>query len=664
MSPAEVTYRVKQHAQAKLEQLGAFAPAPRWSTQNCAGNAWVAELPRTLDAQKYRDAADSILAGNFPVFSLPAAPLGFPPRWNQDPKTGRVAPLAFGKSIDYRNEALVGDIKYLWEPSRHAQLLTLAQAWHLTRERKYADGCRILLQSWFDSCPYGFGVHWTSSLEHAIRLINWMFAWHLLGGERSMLFEGTTGESFKTQWLTSIYQHCHFIAGHFSKFSSANNHLLGELLGLFVAGCTWPFWSQSPQWRDRAHRLFEAEALKQNGVDGVNKEQANWYHQEVADMMLIAGLIGRANGQDFHASYWERLRSMMDYVASIMDVAGQVPNFGDADDAVISRLDPALPNVYRSMLACGAIVFESAAYKQKAGTADDKAIWLFGDAAREQFAALGDTTVREPPRLAFPEAGYYVLGSDFESEREVRIVADAGPLGYLSIAAHGHADALSFTLSAGGRELLIDPGTYAYHTHKKWRDYFRGTQAHNTVRVDRCDQSLSGGNFLWVKHARARVVAFSSGEGQDHLIAEHEGYQRLADPVLHRRELQYDRDSRTLKVIDELQCRGEHDIEIHWHLSEKCTTNVVGQRVVARDGDSELTLEVPTGVDVSHIRGEENPPLGWISRSFDSRAPCASIRASARIAGNARFETTISVKFASSSANAGREALADQAVVV
>ena len=645
MSPAEVAYRVKQQAQAKLERFGAFAPTPRALTDKATGAPWVRALPHRLDPAKYAHAADQILSGRFPVFSLQPAELGFPPRWNQDPKTRVIAPLSFGKSIDYRKESVVGDIKYLWEPSRHAQLVTLAQAWHLTHDRKYADGCRILLESWFDQCPYNLGVHWTSSLEHSMRLINWMFTWHLLGGDRSALFEGADGQIFKSRWLTSIYQHCHFIAGHFSKFSSANNHLLGELLGLFVAGWTWPLWAESKRWRERAKLQFEAEALKQNGNDGVNKEQANWYHQEVADMMLLAGLIGRANDDDFSQAYWDRLRGMMQYVASIMDVNGNVPNFGDADDAVITRLDPSLPNVYRSMLASGAVAFECAALKDKAGAIDDKAVWLFGDEAIDAFSALHGPKLREPLRRSFPDAGYYILGSDFETEREVRIVADAGPLGYLSIAAHGHADALSFTLSVGGTELLIDPGTYAYHTQKKWREYFRGTSAHNTVRVDHCDQSVSGGNFLWIKHARSQVLNLHSSSEGNGLVAEHDGYLRLDDPVLHRRELKYERTTRTLSVIDELQCRGEHEIEMFWHLNDSCSVEVRGEQVVARTQGCELSLQAPTGMVIDHIRGAEELPLGWISRSFDMRLPCSVIRTATRICGTTRLETTMRVRF-------------------
>jgi len=239
-----------------------------------------------VDHQPYIDAADRVLGGCFRIFSMENARIGFPPDWNRDPKTGVRAPLVFGKSIDYRLESNVGDIKYLWEPNRHLELVTIAQAWYLTRESKYLDGCRTLLDSWIKQCPYPDGPNWISSLEHAIRLLNWSFAWHLLGGSGSDIFTGTDGHDFRERWLHSIYQHSHFIGGHLSFYSSANNHLLGEYMGLFVASVTWPVWPESGEWQAFAKRGLEREALKQNAEDGVNREQGIWYHHEVADMLL------------------------------------------------------------------------------------------------------------------------------------------------------------------------------------------------------------------------------------------------------------------------------------------------------------------------------------------------------------------------------------------
>ena len=308
MSGREVAYRIGQRVRNDLDFLHSVASPPIIGTL-AAGKPWVSPLPRGFDAAKYAAAAERILSGDFQIFALRPARLGFPPQWNRDPKTGTIAPPARSTRIDYRDEALVGDIKYLWEPSRHAALVTLAQAWHLTGEGKFASGCQLLLDSWFEQCPYGVGPHWTSSLESALRLVNWSFAWHLLGGAESPVFHGAAGEAFRARWLTSIHQHCHFISRHLSRHSSANNHLLGELTGLFVASVTWPLWPSSERWRDSAHRELEREAVKQNTADGVNAEQAIWYHHEVADMLIVAGLVARANGCDFGSSYWQRARS-------------------------------------------------------------------------------------------------------------------------------------------------------------------------------------------------------------------------------------------------------------------------------------------------------------------------------------------------------------------
>ena len=665
MSGWEVGYRVKQRVQASVEQFGSHSTPPPAPSNDPLGAAWVAPLPVTFNVDKYRHAADEILAGRFPVFAMQAAELGFPPQWNRDPKTGRQAPLRFGKTLNYRDEAIVGDIKYLWEPSRHSQLVTLAQAWHLCGDERYAAGCRTLLDSWFEQCPYPLGVHWTSSLEHSIRLVNWSFAWHLLGGEGATIFQGAAGAAFKQRWLASIYQHCHFIAGHFSRYSSANNHLLGELMGLFIAAVTWPLWKHSKRWKKTARRELEREVLRQNAADGVNREQANWYHHEVADMMIVSGLIARADGCDFSTAYWQCLRGMLQYIASIMDAGGNVPNFGDADDAIIARLDPAgAVDVYRSLLATGAVLFDCAEFKFKAraaadkagavslestpsryDTIDDKTRWLLGDAADGKYSSIDRSRVSLPMRRDFAQSGYYVLGDRFETRHEVRVVADAGPLGYLSIAAHGHADALSFTLSIAGREMLIDPGTYAYHTQRLWRDYFKGTSAHNTVRVDGVDQSVSGGNFLWIKHAQAQVIAVERSPLAERWVASHDGYSRLKHPVTHRREILFEKEPARLQVTDELLGSGAHDVEIFWHFAEDCVVTAAGRVVQATNGNVVLSLTVPEGLRCDLRRGIEKPqPAGWISRSFDAKVVTTTVVMTGRMSAAARFITQLGIE--------------------
>jgi hypothetical protein len=431
--------------------------------------------------------------------------------------------------------------------------------------------------------------------------------------------------------------------------SSANNHLLGEYMGLLV-GCTgWPLWPRSAEWRRIAVQGFEAEALRQNAPDGVNREQATYYHHEVADMMILCGLIGKANGVEFSASYWERLEAMLRFISAIMDRSGHVPMIGDADDAHMVRLAPGrADDPYRPLLAFGAVTFANALMARQAGQFDDKTRWLLGDAADARFATLcsdprSDTESAHRPRT-FPHGGYFLLGDRLGQPEEVLMVVDAAPLGYLSIAAHGHADALAVTLNVDGEEVLIDPGTFAYHTQRKWRDYFKGTSAHNTVRIDGVDQSVSGGNFLWLHHARARCELFESDEHRDRFIGVHDGYQRLADPVTHRREIVFDKGSRVIDVTDTLECNSVHDVELFWHLAEHCHAVIEVDAVHVRTHRASVRISLRSaGFAVELVTGREEPPLGWISRTFDRKQPICTIRWHGRMSGNTTLHTRIQI---------------------
>jgi hypothetical protein len=633
MSVAEVGWRVRQSASARLECWGVGLARDAHAGTAACGSPWVSPLPRQVSASAYVEAAERTLAGRWDILSLRDCRIGFPPRWNRDHKTGVEAPLDFGKDIDPRNERIVGDVKYLWEPNRHLELVTLAQAWHLTREPRFADGAHCLLSSWLEQCPYPRGPNWTSSLELGIRLVNWACAWHLLDGQ-----------VLRQRWLRAIYQHCHFISRNLSRHSSANNHLIGELMGLFVASVTWPLWPESARWRENARAELEAQAKKQIGADGASREQAFWYHHAVADSLLLCLLFGRATGNDFSAEFAQRLERMLEFIAAVMDAGGHVPMVGDADDAVMVRFSPEPDfSPYRSLLATGAVLFGRGDFKALAGRFDDQSRWLLGDKAAERFHALPPMKDR-PARLAFPEGGYYVLGQDFGGPREVKALVDAGPLGYLSIAAHGHADALAFTLSVGGNPVLVDPGTYAFHGERRWRDYFRGTSAHNTVRLDRQDQSVPGGDFLWLKHARARCGRFETGAVRDLFEGVHDGYLRLDDPVLHRRRIEFDKPGMTLEVRDTLECAAEHFVEIHWHLAEHCVATSSGHCVHVQGAGARLRIDCPRELDApAVVVGQDDPPLGWTSPRYDCKTPSPVIVCKGRVGANTTLVTLFTI---------------------
>jgi hypothetical protein len=643
MSLPEISYRLQKTTYNHLQQTGLFlAKEVLPLNYSKSGNRFVGE-PNIIEKKAYCDSADQILQGKIRIFNLDYENPLHLWNWNCDPLTNTVAPLVFGKTLDYRNPNLVGNIKYLWEPNRHLHLVTLAQAYYLTKDYRYLSGIKGQLDLWFTQCPYPLGPNWTSSLELGIRLINWSFIWQLIGQRSSPLFEDSEGSAFLERWMISVYQHVHFIKGYFSKHSSANNHLIGEAAGIFIASVTWPYWENFIQWRKLAKALLEKEALLQNGADGVNKEQAISYQQFVLDFLIIAYLAGQANEVEFSDAYWNRIEKMLEYLASIMDYAGNVPMIGDADDGFVVTLSKQqnwCP--YKSLLATGAVLFNRGEFKAKAKTLDDKTRWLLGVKAEQKYPEIKEKTSGLPICNEFPEGGYHIIGCDFETSNEIRAIVDAGPLGYREIAAHGHADALSFTLSIAGLEFLIDPGTFAYHTEQKWRDYFRGTSAHNTIRVDQLDQSISGGNFMWLRKANARTEIWNSDESVDRFVGTQDGYSRLNDPVIHKREVKLLKKHRKLLIADTLECKKQHVIECFWHFSEECRLIKDGNIIKAFNGDQRIELKISDHYPEIKVFEESfSPPAGWVSRNFHIKAPSPTVTARTTINGLATFLTEI-----------------------
>jgi hypothetical protein len=641
MSGAEVAYRLARSVRTVSAPFTARPLPPRdaFGTDFRFLPPFVSLTPDALISS-----ANRLLSGRHSFFDLADCELGSPPQWNRDPLTHRVSATRRAGAIDYRDERVVGNIKYLWEANRHLHLATLAQASALTGDPRYAIAIRDQIDSWIEQCPPGRGPNWVSALELGIRLINWSIAWQLIGGNRARIFADEDGAAFRERWLGSVFEQTRMIVGNLSRFSSANNHLIGEAAGVYLAANTWPLWPQMRAWGERCRLILEEECTRQNAADGGNREQAFGYQTFVADFLLIAGLAARARGEDFSPVYWRRLEVMIDFLASMSDCAGNLPMIGDADEGYVVRLAAESGfSPHNSLIATGAVLFDRPDLAAKAGAADSKTVTLLGVGAVRHLGRLrerGRAGFR--PRLQFSESGYYLLGSAFETPDEVRLLVDAGPLGYLSLAAHGHADALSFVLSIGDRQILVDPGTYAYHTDPAWRRYFRSTLAHNTVGIDDEDQSLQAGNFMWTDHARARCIEFEAEPGHQRFVGEHYGYQRLDDPVVHRREIVLEPARQQIEVVDLLRCAGKHRARRAWHFAEDCQVvrHGNGLRVIA--GRTQVIFEAvedPERVEIH--RGGNAAQGGWISRRFGRKQPTTTVLWHSLVDGDTTLRTRI-----------------------
>ena len=450
--------------------------------------------------------AEKIAQHRLTFFDLKEQYLGDPIRWNRDHKRGRDTPMIFSPALDYRNVNEAGDCKFVWEPNRHHQLVVLARAYRAGGDVRFAHAAARQLDSWLRQNPFGLGMNWRSGLELGIRLINWVWAVDLIRESDAI------GDELYQRLLDSVSRHIWEIDRKYSRGSSVGNHLVGEAAGVFVATSYFRDLKHASGWRDRSWEVLNEQIIHQTYPDGGLREQTTGYHFFVLQFFVAAGVVARATGREFPESYWSRLEKMFEFLAALSEGGDGPPAFGDGDDGYVLDIGQD-PHSVREWLAVGAALFGRSDFKALAGRDAESVEWLLGKPGHERLTAVPDPQNRAVASRALKDSGYYLLqyGPSGSADR-VSVVFDCGPLGLEPLAGHGHADVLSFTVRAFGKDVLVDPGTYDYFSCPKWREYFRSTRAHNTVVVDGRDQSEMLGLFLWGRKANARCLRWEPSD--------------------------------------------------------------------------------------------------------------------------------------------------------
>ncbi|MGX5208241.1 alginate lyase family protein [Streptomyces violaceus] len=579
--------------------------------------------------------ADRLMAGHTEYFGMVRDDLDDPDWW-YDPKTGRRAPQGYAFDVPYRDEDAVGDIKQIWELSRHQYLTVLAAAYAITGDERYAERVAAHLRSWWTANPPLRGVHWISGIELGIRLLSWVWIRRLLDGwpGAAGLFEGNPVA------LNQIWNHQRWLAAFPSRGSSANNHVIAEAAGQLAAACAFGWFPSSARWRTEALRSLERHLRSNTFGSGLNRELATEYHGLVLELGLAAVAEADAARRPVPASLRLVLLRMTDALAAVVDNRLRPPRQGDADDGHGLVVDGAGTDRWASLLATGDAVFGRLAW-WPAVTGTDVRTPLLAALIRPYAAKGTARPASRPAHLA--DAGMTIL----RGPGEIWCRCDGGPHGFLSIAAHAHADALSLEVRHDGVDVLADPGTYCYHGQPEWRRYFRSTLGHNTLQLDGGDQSVSGGPFLWTRQARSRVlVADTSGAsdgGTAHWCAEHDGYQRS----VHRRRVELTAASQELRVVDEVHGRNgpRRSVRLAFHLGPAIAADLVGNRAVltwTRDGeDRSAVLDLPGQLSWRAHRGESDPPLGWYSAGFGRKEPTTTLVGTGFADGAEGFTTVL-----------------------
>ena len=566
--------------------------------------------------------ADEILAGRWDVLGVTRHDM-IAPDWFLDPLSGRRAPQAqYCFSINHRDETVAGNVKQVWELSRHHHLTLLACAYAVTGDRRYAERAGSHLQSWWEENPFLSGIHWTSGIELGIRLISWTWTRRLLDS-----WDGVQ-DLFDQNELAhkQIWWHQTYLSGFHSRGSSANNHVVAEAAGQLVAALAFPWFEESTAWADESARLLQQELANNTFPSGVNRELAFDYHGFVAELGLSAVVEADHAGRPLPDATWRSLGRMLDVAAACLDCGLRAPRQGDSDDGRALVIAAPESNRWEALLALGQALFSAPGWwpPVQPGVAST----LLSVLARHR--PLSDRPTRRP--WHFEDAGITIFRSESADGPEIWCRCDSGPHGFLSIAAHAHADALSIEVRHDGTDILTDPGTYCYGSDRLFRHYFRSTIGHNTLEVLGRDQSASGGPTMWIRHAESRLISLeSSPDGNEgRWVAEHYGYRALDAPVTHRRTVEFRGKQRLIDITDEIDGTGRPSVRLAFHLGPTVEANLDGCILTLRwqdrdGGEATATMTLPSSLGWSLIRGAGDPVLGWYSPAFGQKVPATDV---------------------------------------
>ena len=550
--------------------------------------------------------------------------------WLLDPVSG----VRFPGGIPYKQWNLekmrpgLADIKLPWELARCQHWLTLAQAWRLTRDDRYAREIADELYDFVRANPVGVGIHWTCTMDAAIRAANWALALDVI---RSA---ATLPQGFWTDAYEALFDHGTFIENNLENtYEVTSNHFLSNVVGLFYLSAVFSGLPSAARWRTKTRDWLEQEMRTQVLEDGADYESSVPYHRLVTELFLGAARLGRHLGEPLADPYERRLKQMVEFLVAVIRPDGLMPQIGDADDGrlhILGEYGSWRPQDARHLLGPAAAFFHVDAWLALAGETGEweAAWWGFAPVPAAQSIAVAAGSSH------FPHAGVTVLrgGAHYA-------VVTNGRVGTNGFGNHKHCDQLAFEYHPHGAPLFVDPGSHVYTSDPDSRNLFRSTRSHNTLMIDDQEQNEIRPEWLFrmFEHAAPEHLRWPEHADGVEYAGRHRGYTRLDAPVAHERRIALRRSDGALQIDDHVEGSGEHQLAWHFHCAPGVTAVPVSEhRVDLAAGVVRAVLELPPGLIAKISTAGYSP-------SYGIRQPCIAIDATIRARIDGRRSWSFSV---------------------
>ncbi len=428
--------------------------------------------------------------------------------------TGQSAypPYFCGEDINWGTRP-VPDNEWVWQLNRMNFWNAMASAYWHTGDEKYAKEWCAQLVDWTIKNP--------NDKEHS-------YAWRSIetgirGNRWTALFQYFLDSPHFTPevlvaFLNSCYDHAEFLM---TKYSSKSNWGLMEAEGMAFIALIFPEMKNSDKWLTEAVRRLNNEIDLQVYPDGQQRELAMGYHLGCIEWFIRTYDLAFTNGKTdfFPASYVTKVQKMCEVPMKLCHPDGTNAQFGDG-------------------------------WAGRAGQHRKKFQEWAERFRREDFLFLATAGKegRRPDSTAYalPYSGLYSMRSSWDQDA-ICMVLKCGPDG----GGHCQPDNGTFELSAGGRNLMPDAGSYIYSGDPVNRNWFRQTKIHQTLTLNGSNSKYAPKQLLW-----------KPGIHNDLLVVENKSYDNLT----HRRSVFFV-DKRFFVLVDEAIGSAVGDVALHFQLA-------------------------------------------------------------------------------------------------
>ena len=554
-----------------------------------------------------------------------------------------------GAVIDWRLNPTADssrDPEWMWSLARHNFWVTLARAYALTGDEKYAREFVAQLKDFVAAWPVephmadldphmSFPGDAWRSIEAGIRIYtSWLPA--LVYFRRSPSWDDDGWVAF----LNGLHDHAEFLLTHYSNHLRASNWLTMESTALFQLGVMFPEFKQAADWQRLAYRRVTHEVRYQFDHTGVHMERTPVYHLVAAGAFLQAYRIATLNGIPVPPYMLPILEKSAEYLMLLVKPDLTLPMIGDADrDALLDRRsDPAL-------------------YEGMNLTTDPRDL----NELRAFFRVMAELTGRQdflwfatcrregaPPEqrnYTLPDPGFHVFRTGW-GERDSYVLVTGTQLERGESASHSHYDAAHLELQVAGEDVLIDTGRFIYGNcaWKDWRDYFYSSQAHNTIGIDDHIMGAVPDTNPRTRCLRTFCHRFEPGAEVDLVEVSHNGYAFMDEPVFHLRRVLWFKPGVWL-VDDVLTGLGRHAYHLSFNFPPRrlaADTRTSGSYIYT--GEQVKIAIMPLlrdGLSSRVLEGSTAPKGGWVSYGYAVKAPAPQLIYTQVGATPARFLTAI-----------------------